>query len=363
MLEKVIIHNFRSLRDIEVDLKKVNLLIGPNNSGKSNFLKALQYFSTVNNLKKLGNVEFKSNQRLSDNVLIFMNIEKDKLGYFHFIKEKDELDGGYFDIILNNPDLLKYETTHKLNRIIYTKLNKDNISNAKLTRFNKEFKNLKIYRPDPNKLRSYQNLGAEEYIEEDTSNLVSFLDNMRDSKPEVLDAIVNDLKICIPNFEDIRFRKEQDNVSKKQIGLIDKNRNIFWSDELSEGVLYFLAILAILHQPNPPKILLLEEPERNVHPRRIKEILDLIFRLSEEKNIQVIMTTHSILVVDEFKNNTDAVFVFDMKDGETKIKNLKTDIIDVSNNKSKEKGFPLIDYTKTLGEKWLAGFLGGVPLT
>jgi AAA15 family ATPase/GTPase len=44
MLKRVSIQNFKSLKDVTLDLQKVNLLIGPNNSGKTNFLKALEYF-------------------------------------------------------------------------------------------------------------------------------------------------------------------------------------------------------------------------------------------------------------------------------------------------------------------------------
>ncbi|AQG81790.1 hypothetical protein AWR27_22275 [Spirosoma montaniterrae] len=44
MLKRVSIQNFKSLKDVTLDLQKVNLLIGPNNSGKTNLLKALAYF-------------------------------------------------------------------------------------------------------------------------------------------------------------------------------------------------------------------------------------------------------------------------------------------------------------------------------
>ena len=44
MLKRVSIQNFKSLKDVTLDLQKVNLLIGPNNSGKTNFLKALEFF-------------------------------------------------------------------------------------------------------------------------------------------------------------------------------------------------------------------------------------------------------------------------------------------------------------------------------
>ena len=59
MLQKIRIQNFRSLKDVTVDLQHVNLLIGPNNSGKSNFLKALEFFLSLINNKKFEENYFK----------------------------------------------------------------------------------------------------------------------------------------------------------------------------------------------------------------------------------------------------------------------------------------------------------------
>ena len=47
MLQRVRIQNFKSLKDVTLDLQKVNLFIGPNNSGKSNFLKGLELFKNI----------------------------------------------------------------------------------------------------------------------------------------------------------------------------------------------------------------------------------------------------------------------------------------------------------------------------
>lgn len=52
MLKRVSIQNFKSLKDVTLDLQKVNLLIGPNNSGKTNFLKALELIGPERKTKK-----------------------------------------------------------------------------------------------------------------------------------------------------------------------------------------------------------------------------------------------------------------------------------------------------------------------
>jgi len=228
------------------------------------------------------------------------------------------------------------------------------------------FSTIKIYKPDPSKITKESLLLFDKNVNEDCSNLVAFLDNMRDEHPEVWNAIEKDLNKCIPQFEGINFGKVKINGNQesigKRFGLRDNLGKTYWADELSEGTIYFLALLAIVHQPNPPKILLLEEPEKGIHPRRIAEVMNLIFRLAEDKDIQIILTSHSTQVVDEFQDMPESVFVFDLIDGETKIKNLLTDIIEPDNQKAEQQNYAKLDFSKnSLGEHWAIGFLGGVP--
>ncbi len=423
MLQKIRIQNFRSLKDVTLDLQQVNLLIGPNNSGKSNFLKAIEFFS----LYIIDNKDFDSayfNQILfreelknlkhnnEDIPIVFELISKYDDFYEHYflqifntknnkkyiefigrtkntINEKIDLYDiqllqkiySIFHIDFTNFDLRnKIEDANILDKINYsynsfyfednqltiehgsTQLREDKID---LFDFLKtELTNLKIYKPDTVKLTHFQKLGSDVSIDSDASNLVSFLDNMRDSNPEVIKRIEADLNKCISNFTDIRFKKifENNRFVGKKIGLADTQKNIYWAEELSEGTLYFLAVLSIIHQPKPPVLLLLEEPEKNVHPRRINEVIDYIFELAYEKNIQVILTTHNTLVVDEFQDIPEGVHIFEHKNNKTEIKNLLKDVIEPSDRKSEQENNPKIEYTKSLGEHWSFGFLGGVPL-
>jgi predicted ATPase len=69
---------------------------------------------------------------------------------------------------------------------------------------------------------------------------------------------------------------------------------------ISEGVLYFLAYRA-LSFIEQPRILLLEEPESGLHPARIAEVINILRRITEDFGTQIIMTTHSPLVVNELR--------------------------------------------------------------
>jgi predicted ATPase len=107
---------------------------------------------------------------------------------------------------------------------------------------------------------------------------------------------------------------------------------------------------------------MLEEPENGIHPRRITEICNLIWKLAREKNIQFFITTHSPVLLQYFADTPECVWVFDKEEGVTQIKNLKTDIIEPHNKILKENGISDIDELNTnLGEKWLMGLIDGVP--
>lgn len=63
-----------------------------------------------------------------------------------------------------------------------------------------------------------------------------------------------------------------------------------------------LAYLTVLYLPEPPRLLLVEEPENGIHPKRIEDVLNLLRELVREQGrTQVVMTTHSPYVVDLFK--------------------------------------------------------------
>lgn len=464
MLETIRIQNFKSLRDVTLDLKQINLLIGPNNSGKSNFLKALIFLNAVvHNKKYLNKIEQPFNInifRLSPSdksVKEFFNYnygtdsKKRKITFNTKIKnpetnkklhskiEIEDLDIGqgeypisifagyptqtniapiksinFDDFETLNSDFETYTFTGKSlnknkleekqtffkdlfennNRInhydFFIKKENENITlghsstaGLLISDFLYPFQNflenhifleLKIYKIDPINLVKSHPLNSDEFINDDASNIVSFLDRMKDINIEVINAINKDLSECIQEFKDIRLdtikqsdpqyqslKKLYNRDTFKKFGVSDHKGNIFWAEELSEGALYFIALLAIIHQPNPPKLLLLEEPEKGIHPRRIAEIIRYIQKLAHDKNIQVIITSHSPLVLDEFANDPESIFVFDKEDGETIIRNLQRDIIDTNNKKLEDIGEEPIDYTSELSKNWLMGLLNGVP--
>ncbi len=385
MLKRVSIQNFKSLKDVTLDLQKVNLLIGPNNSGKTNFLKALEFFGdshmpNINELEldnqKIGidqalrnaqrshkpnpkysfkDIVFKKQAGNEINMTLSLSSSDStvRIGIVRWSNEKKTfeqyIDGQYETTYMNNIDAVRFVTS--------------------------PISPVTIYKPDPNKLIQPGPIGEEiELVNADASNLVNFLDLMLGKyRRTTFNRIEHDLEKCVPEFDEVNLDNvtATDGLKKlhgngkafRRLGLTNSKQGItYWADELSEGTLYFLALLCIINQPNPPKLLLLEEPEKGIHPRRIWEVMKFIFQLAEEKDIQIILTTHNEHVVNAFSSSPESIFIFDKdEEGATYVRNLQKDIIEPSHQKSEEMGLDKIDFTENLGDNWLYGLIGGVP--
>ena len=375
MLQKVSIQNFKSLKNVTLELQKVNLLIGPNNSGKSNFLKALELwgkyisFPSEQNrfVKTTNDLEEFSFKKKKDILKFEVKFNEEVLGCniglstdnYPSIDYKMLFDGEPYPA--STPS--EYLNKHKIEPSDFNENTRKSIRNLERD----VFEDIKIYKINPQSFINAQPISGipNRFLLEDGSNMVAFLDFLKDEYKGLYRNLEQDLSKCIPEFIDINLTTvnspDNDKRSYKKWGLgneVDK----YWSDTLSEGILYFLALLCIVHQPNPPKLLLLEEPEKGIHPRRIKEVIDFIFQLAENKDIQVIMTTHSERVLDEFEDIPEAVFIFDKdEEGATQVKNLLKDVIEPSDKLMEENGVPRIKFTDSLGSHWVTGFIGGVP--
>jgi energy-coupling factor transporter ATP-binding protein EcfA2 len=77
--------------------------------------------------------------------------------------------------------------------------------------------------------------------------------------------------------------------------------NLVAAAQVSDGMLLVLAYLTVLYLPQPPRLLLIEEPENGIHPKRLQDVLSILRSLvAEQHECQVILTTHSPYVVDLF---------------------------------------------------------------
>lgn len=187
-------------------------------------------------------------------------------------------------------------------------------------------------------------------------NLAAVLAYRKVSDPEAFSALEEEAVRLMPEFSRIELRDAPE--SKVELGLVLKEDGDFVPAEgLSQGDLYMLALLALAFDKQPPSIVCIEDVDRGIHPRMLREIRDLLYRLSypesfghKRKAVQVIATTHSPYLLDQFRDHPDEVVIAE-KHGRQATFSRLSDRADI--NEILQDG--------SLGDIWFSGVLGGVP--
>ena len=369
MLTSLRIQNFRSIRDASVKLGQVNLFIGPNNSGKSNFLKGINFISQLIAGQQISEEEFdqlttRSSRAVSPDEHQFQSIQADftfnSISPFLIPQSEILLRRGK-ELIRADSNKFEDEQAYNAFKNSMSVTEQQKLVDETRTLIKILLANSVIYKPDPSKLAITYPLAFVDRIDASGQNISNFLFNLSQNHEHLYLQLRKDFKNCVGSLTRVATPADPFSANLIKLKFFDDKGNFYSADEVSEGVLYFLALLCIIHQPDPPKLLLLEEPEKGIHPRRIKEVMDFIFELAELRDIQIILTSHSPYVVDHFADIPECISVFDRENGETVIRNAG-DIITETNEKLATEGRKPIRYTDSLGEHWVSGFLGGVPV-
>jgi predicted ATPase len=193
---------------------------------------------------------------------------------------------------------------------------------------------------------------------QDGKNLVGALTSLRDKDEEAYNQLREEFQRWIPEYNGIVFENDASGMRHLQLRQKVTNQKIAAS-QASEGTLLTLALLTLVHQPTPPVLIGLEEPDRGLHPRLLRELRDALYRLAfpgdfgiKRDPVQVVITTHSPFFLDLFKEHPEQVIIAEKQgDGTATFKNLSDD----------PQLRELIG-DAPLGEVWYSGVLGGVPL-
>lgn len=153
-------------------------------------------------------------------------------------------------------------------------------------------------------------------LDEDFSNLGLFLNRLRRT-PKAKTAILDGL------------RDLYDGITDFDVSVVGGTVQVFFNEgdfiipatRLSDGTLRYLCLLAILCDPNPPSLICIEEPELGLHPDILPKLADLMVSASERT--QLIVTTHSDILVDAMTEHPESVVVCEKNNGMTEMRRLK----------------------------------------
>lgn len=384
LLKSITLEGFLSFgpKPVMVPLTGLNVIIGPNGSGKSNFVEALSVLRAVPRdlplpIRRGGGVKdwLWKGERPADRAsidIIFredavakpairysltFGAEGDLFTVFNERLENEAANPGekkpyfYFGYENGRPMLNVKGVSRRLQRedidmaqsILSQRRDPDNY--PEVTCVADSLRGILVYRswsfgPNSALRMSCAADVRTDYLLEDFSNLPARLAVLKRT-PAVKKRLIELLGELAPGFDDIEVVPEGGQL---QLYLAE-NGHTFPARRLSDGTLRFLCLLAILLDPTPPPMVVIEEPELGLHPDSLPTIRDLMVEAGETR--QLIVTTHSTQFVDAMTDHADSVLVCEKQEGTTHLTRLSQEEID----KWREHG--------SLGNLWMSGHIGG----
>lgn len=386
------VEGFRSLKDVTVKLKPLNILIGPNAGGKSNFISAMELFhdavsGNLNDsiIKKHGgmipilwnnetnDIKFTSITRTyrrakiskSNKKFIRHDYEVEYLFRIrqignsgNYIIKEEKLSSSDISDILRN--LLKREIFSRVQFfedgvILLEPLETaiSQLSSDKKGGFSDEFvffcEGWKFYYDmksgSDSECRKSTVARSEKQLEANGDNLIAVLHTLYTGNKTFRKQLNETLAAAFEgDFDELTFPPAEDGRVYMRWRAKSLKRELSPAD-LSDGTIRFLMLAAILLNPDPPPLVCIDEPELGLHPSMLHIIAEMM--KDATNRTQLVVSTHSPQLVSEFTDDPESVLVVEKKDGATTMERLE----------KKKLAKWLKEYT--LGRLWLDGEIGG----
>ncbi len=391
------VKNFLSLRSIDVGLQDLSVLVGPNGAGKSNLLKVIQFLGDTARLdlgpaiqmhggyerlafrgdKKAPRITlgitglFTPNSSLTapdEYQLSFSQSSATKSSHI-FSQRREEfvfkrtagrgrritVSGNKVEIqrkVRGESDQTKQMSLSNTSAGLSTlpRLGIDD-GGAQINTLAELLTTFRIFEVDTKLARmpSIFDSRDAQVLKSDASNLASFLYWLSQQHQDVFAQLVEDLHAIAPSVGNIVFVKIG-GTDDDAVALKIKEHGVVGLTNMSEasfGTIRAMALLAMLHDPNPPKITCVEEIDHGLHPHALDRIVERLRSASERT--QLLVVTHSPALANRLQPKELIVCERDYETGASIIPAVDSDMV---SRMAKESDL-------SLGELWFSGVLGG----
>lgn len=356
MINQISIENFKSIQNLDLPLLQLNVLIGANGVGKSNFI---SFFKLLNSTYFQELQNYVAEQAGADNILYF---GLKNSGYLKGSIEFDKINIYNFCLKSNNEGTLYFEKENTKFRVSNTFWDDvsigENYKESKLIELkhgryyyvNIYMKSLKIFHfhdtSSTAKIKHKGNIDDNSFLRENGQNLAAYLYFLQEKYPKDFKKIEMVIRSIAPFFDS--FILKPDRIREDQIRLEwkEKNSDMYLNaTHLSDGTLRFMALATLLLQPNLPKVIIIDEPELGLHPFAINKLAGLIKKVSTQS--QIIIATQSVNLIDNFE--PEDIITVDRKENQSVFQRQSSETL---------KDW-ITEYS--IGDLWNKNVIGGRP--
>lgn len=315
MINNIQIENYKSIRMLNLDMKPINLLIGSNGSGKSNFI---SFFKFLKNIYDRQLQHYVVSEGSSEDILHFGSKVSDHvLGCLEFdaankyvvrlnANTANSLYIQYEEIQFNKAKSGHADSNQDHQRLSENQLESElkTKSQGRFDRINSFMDSFRVFHfHDTSKnsnLRKPAQINDNEFLREDGANLPAFLYWMQHKFPKEFKRIEMTVQSVAPYFDSFNLAPDRLNESQIRLRWKEKNSDAYFdAKHLSDGTLRFIALTTLLLQPEAPNVIIIDEPELGLHPFAINKLAGLIKKASIDT--QLIISTQSVNLVDNFE--------------------------------------------------------------
>lgn len=313
-LESIHIRGFKSIRDARVELKGLNVLIGANGAGKSNFIQAFALLRAVvdqrldKHVLQLGgaarllNGGPKVTSALSLEVAIRLGDVDNQYEVQLIPVPNDTLAIGEERGTFSSPRYSKpfsYSMGAGPQSSLVEEAKRG--PNARLLLATMvRWQLFHFHDTSPlAQVKQSADIDDNEALRTDAANLAPFLWRLQQRHPESYGTIRDTIRRIAPYFRDFRFR-ERPGSPRKMLLEWEENGSDRYCDAhtFSDGTLRFICLTTLLLQPNPPSVILIDEPELGLHPEAI-QLLAALMRSVAQGGKQLVVATQSVTLVNQ----------------------------------------------------------------
>ena len=355
-LSRMTVKGYKSIKECDISFGRINVLIGSNGAGKSNFISAFSFLqniltgnlqltaaqSGVNALMYKGR---KVTEEIAFEVFCGLNsygfnliptddgrliFKKEYFGYHGNWYTHSEVSSGHSEA------LWQKGVANNINSYVIPILEKQN---WRVYHFHDTGKSARV--------KQEHNISNNRVLLYDAANLAAFLYRLKNNYKNSYDEIVNTIRLIAPYFSDFVLEPQEGNeehiiLKWQQVGCDD----VFNSSQLSDGTLRFICLTTLLLQPHElqPATIIVDEPELGLHPYAITMFAEMVKQLSHEK--QIIISTQSVELLNEF--DVGDVIVVDRDENGSQFKRLDESELEI-----------WLEEDYALGDLWKKNILGG----
>lgn len=313
MIDYIEISGYKSIRECKLQLGAVNVLIGANGAGKSNFLSFFELVHAIYN-QKLGAFTLKKG---GANHLLYKSSKKTDTIYGQIVfncrngfefslvpTDQGKLSISESRVSWNYDkslaDLKNWKSWEVDKEVLESDLKTGKGQASGVRDYVKAYlSNFGVYHfhdTSPNSaLRSSAKVNDNVYLDADGGNLAAYLYRIQETAPKDFIKIEAVIKLVAPFFHSFRLipdRLNRDLVSLEWEAL--NSDGYFDVSDFSDGTLRFIALSTLLLQPDLPSVIMVDEPELGLHPTAVKMLYELIRKASLSS--QIIIATQSPLI-------------------------------------------------------------------